>query len=277
MKINKYKKDEIISIILPTYNSLTTLKRCIKSILNQKLKYQIELIIIDDNSSDGKNKFIRDLKFSNKNKIKIIQNKTNKGVGYCRRKGIKSSKGFYVAFIDADDYWLPNKLSKQIDFMVKNKIRFTFSEYLIENGNYNKKLIHVSKPSTISLEQNKYINNIPNSTTVITSYLAKKYKYPNLRVRNDYLYWNTLLKEEKNLKAYNINPGKVYSVYGCSKGISSNKINLIIHQWKLYRLHFKYSRLDSLKGLFYNFLLNLKKITISHIGKKLVKTIKLKI
>ena len=140
MKINKYKKDENISINLPTYNSLTTLKRCIKSILNQKLKYQIELIIIDDNSSDGTNKFIRNLKFSNKNKIKIIQNKTNKGVGYCRRKGINSSQGFYVAFIDADDYWLPNKLSKQIDFMVKNKIRFTFSEYLIENGNHNNNL-----------------------------------------------------------------------------------------------------------------------------------------
>ena len=70
MKINKYKKDEIISIILPTYNSLTTLKRCIKSILNQKLKYQIELIIIDDNSSDGTNKFIEILNFQIKIKLK---------------------------------------------------------------------------------------------------------------------------------------------------------------------------------------------------------------
>ena len=93
MKINKNKKDVNISIILPTYNSLKTLKRCIKSILNQKLNYRIELIIIDDNSSDGTKKFLKNLKFSNKNQIKIIQNKINKGVGYCRQKGIKKSKG----------------------------------------------------------------------------------------------------------------------------------------------------------------------------------------
>ena len=114
MKISKYKKEKIISIILPTYNSLTTLKRCIKSISNQKLKYPIELIIIDDNSSDGTNKFIRDLNFSNKIAIKIIQNKTNKGVGFCRQKGIEKSKGSYIAFIDADDYWLPKNYQNKL-------------------------------------------------------------------------------------------------------------------------------------------------------------------
>ncbi len=266
MKNSKNEKEKIVSIILPTYNSLTTLKRCVKSIFIQELKYNIQLIIIDDNSRDGTNDFIRNLKFSNENKIKIIQNKINKGVGYCRKKGIEESQGSYIAFIDADDYWLPNKLSKQIDFMEKNNIQFSFTEYLIENDYDKNNLFHISKPSTISLKENRYINNIPNSTVVISNYLAKKYKYPTIRIRNDFLYWNTILEKEKNLKAYNIEPGEFFTIYGCKKGISSKKVNLIMHQWKLYRLHFKYSKLDSFKGLYYNFLLYFKRLLKSFIN-----------
>jgi len=252
------RNGKTVSIILPTYNSLNTIKRCLKSVFEQNSGYRIELIIIDDASNDGTKEFIRNIKLENQAQIKIIENKKNMGVGYCRQKGIEKSSGIYVAFIDSDDYWLENKLSKQIYFMEKNNIQFSFSEYLIEDKNKENHLYVNIKP-TISIDQNKYINNIPNSTVVISNYLAKKYKYPTSRLRNDFLYWNTIMKKE-NIKAYNIEPGKVYAIYGCTKGISSKKANLIYHQWKLYRKHFKYSRLDSLKGIFYNILLNFKRL-----------------
>ena len=77
----------------------------------------------------------------------IIENKKNMGVGYCRKKGIEKASGLYVAFIDSDDYWLENKLSKQIYFMEKNNVEFSFSEYLVEKKNdkenFNKYIINL--------------------------------------------------------------------------------------------------------------------------------------
>ena len=75
--------------------------------------------------------------------------------------------------------------------------------------------------------------------------------------KNEYIIWTA---ETIYCKFDNIEPGKGYAIYGCTKGISSKKANLIFHQWKLYRKHFKYSRLDSLKGIFYNILLNFKRL-----------------
>lgn len=253
---NNLRNGKTVSIILPTYNSLNTIKRCLKSVFQQNSEYTIQLIIIDDDSNDGTKEFIKNIKLENQAQIKIIENKKNMGVGYCRQKGIDQSNGNYVAFIDSDDYWLENKLSKQISFMEKNDIQFSFSEYLIEDNKKN--LFRFNINSSISIEQNKYINNIPNSTVVISSYLAKKYKYPSIRLRNDFLYWNTIMKKE-NINAYNIEPGKSYAIYGCTKGISSEKFNLIFYQWHLYRKHFKYSRFDSCRGIFYNILLNFKR------------------
>ncbi len=267
MSKSNLKKEKTISIILPTYNSINTIKRCLKSIFEQKSAFRMEIIIIDDNSNDGTKNFIRNIKLDHQDNIKIIENKKNMGVGYCRQKGIEQSSGSFVAFIDSDDYWLGNKLSKQIYFMEKKNIQFSFSEYLIEDKNNKENFFYVNIKSSISIEQNKYINNIPNSTVVISNYLAKKYKYPSLRLRNDFLYWNMIMKKE-NIKAYNIEPGKGYAIYGCKEGISSKKVNLIYHQWKLYRKHFRYSRFDSLKGIFYNILLFFKRYIISSIVKR---------
>ena len=92
MSKSNFKKGKTVSIILPTYNSLNTIQRCLKSIIKQKLKYRIEIIIIDDNSNDGTKNFIRNIKLDNQYKIKIIENKKNMGVGYCRQKGIEQIK-----------------------------------------------------------------------------------------------------------------------------------------------------------------------------------------
>ena len=93
----------------------------------------------------------------------------------------------------------------------------------------------------VSINYNKYINHIPNSSVLITSILAKRISYPSLRVRNDFLYWNKLLSVNKKIKAYNFDPGNPYFVYGSNPGISSNKIKLVRNQWLLYRKNFRYS------------------------------------
>ena len=251
-KLNK--KDKLISIVIPTFNSEKTIKKSINSILLQKLENQIEIIVVDDNSSDKTINLIKNIKIKKNFKLKIFQNKINNGSGYCRKIGIEKSSGYLIAFLDSDDYWLENKLLKQVTFLENNpQINFTYSDYYREIF-YRNKLFFFKEntPVMVDIKKNKYINHIPNSSVLITSFLAKKISYPTLRLRNDFLFWNKLLSFNKKIKAYNFEQGNPYFVYGSNHGISSNKTKLVINQWHLYRKNFKYSYIESIYGIFIN-------------------------
>lgn len=92
-----------VSVIVPVYNTEKYLRRCLDSLVNQTLD-DIEIIIIDDKSPDNSALIIYEYKKKYDNKIKVIHNKTNKGIGYNRNIGIKKSSGKYIMFIDSDDY-----------------------------------------------------------------------------------------------------------------------------------------------------------------------------
>ncbi len=104
----------LVSVIIPLYNAQNTIIKCIQSVLSQLPNDQIEIIVIDDGSTDESNKvvnsFIKDYEYNN---ITLISQK-NKGVSAARNVGIKSAKGDYIALIDSDDIWLENKLKHQL-------------------------------------------------------------------------------------------------------------------------------------------------------------------
>ena len=184
-----------------------------------------------------------------------LENERNMGTGYSRNKGIASSQGKYIAFLDADDYWLPNKLETQINFLKNNKkVAIVYSDYFLEQNISNVKNLKLIKmPSKVTNKINKFINHIPNSTAVLNAELAKKFRYPFIKVRNDYIFWNTILNNTE-LKAFNCNPGTGYVVYGSNPGISSNKIRLLSYQWQTYRKYFKYNLIESAFGIIINIL-----------------------
>ena len=135
------KKDKLVSIVIPTFNCEKTIINSINSILLQKLDNQVEIIVVDDNSSDKTIFLINNIKLKKNFKLKIFQNKINKGSGFCRKLGIKMASGYYIAFLDADDYWLENKLTKQVKFLEsKPNINFTYSDYYREINYINKSL-----------------------------------------------------------------------------------------------------------------------------------------
>ena len=241
----------MISVILPTYNSEKTLKRSVDSVINQKGSFKIELIIINDFSTDNTKKYLESLSNSGKVSFIKINNDKNLGVGFCRRLGIMKAKEELIAFIDADDYWLDDKLISQLQTLRNNpKCKICFSNYLFEDK--NDKLFLVKKKKIINSKNNKFINEIPLSTAIIRSKIAKKFLYPTIRIRNDYIFWNNILKSSKDIFALNCEIEKPLAVYGKKEGISSNKIKLIYHQWILYRKYFKYSIFDSVYGIFLN-------------------------
>ena len=127
-----------ISVIVPIYNAELYLEECIHSVLNQTLR-DIELLLIDDGSTDGSFRICEE--YSKKdNRVQVFRNK-NVGQGLERNFGVKKAAGEYIAFLDSDDLWKPNKLTRQIDYMLRNNFCLTFTSYeILKDKNTKRKV-----------------------------------------------------------------------------------------------------------------------------------------
>lgn len=116
--MNNENKKPLVSVILPTYNRATFVKRTIESVLNQTYD-NLEILVIDDGSSDETERVVKGI---DHNQVIYIKNKVNQGIQKSLNTGIKSAKGKYLARIDDQDIWLDEqKLEKQVQFMEKHK------------------------------------------------------------------------------------------------------------------------------------------------------------
>jgi len=136
----------LVSVIIPTYNRAWTLKKAIDSVLKQDYK-NYELLVVDDGSTDQTEKLLKKYAGS----VKFIQ-QSNEGVSAARNRGIKTSAGDLIAFLDSDDYWYPQKLSAQVDFFNKNPdaLICQTEEIWIRNGKrVNPKKKHLKRSGMI--------------------------------------------------------------------------------------------------------------------------------
>ncbi|MEA3280359.1 MAG: glycosyltransferase [Thermodesulfobacteriota bacterium] len=113
--MNNRETNPLVSVIIPTYNRGWIIKEAVDSVLSQYF-VDFELIVVDDGSTDN----TRDILDAYKNDIKVLRH-NNKGVSAARNRGIALASGRFVAFLDSDDLWLPDKLSMQVDFFNSNK------------------------------------------------------------------------------------------------------------------------------------------------------------
>jgi glycosyltransferase involved in cell wall biosynthesis len=112
---NIHKNRPLVSIIIPTYNRNNILERAVKSVIGQTFQ-DFEILIIDDASTESPEKIVDSF---NDDRINYICHKFNKGGSAARNTGIRASKGNYIAFLDSDDEWLPEKLECQITNLEK--------------------------------------------------------------------------------------------------------------------------------------------------------------
>lgn len=222
-----YDSSPLVSIVMPSYNSDATISDSIQSVLNQSYT-NWELIITDDCSSDNTLLIIEHY-IGLDQRIKLIKNVSNFGAGFSRNKSIEMAKGKYIAFLDSDDIWNADKLSKQISFMEKGQYLFTFSSYQKFSNKGNGRVVFA--PPSVSYNKLLYSNVIGCLTAVYNAEVLGKRKMPLIRKRQDMGLWLELLKDCG--LAYGI--PDVLARYRTDTGMTKNKINAAKYQWEFYR------------------------------------------
>lgn len=220
----------LISIITPVYNSERFIEQTIRSVIEQTYK-NWELILIDDCSTDKSYEIIKKYLCKEK-RIKYIRLEKNSGAAVARNIGIQNAEGRFIAFLDSDDIWKANKLEKQIDFMLKNNIGFSFTSYEIidEYGNNLNKIIKVPK----IIDYNGLFKNtiIGCLTVMIDKEIIGDFRMPLVRAGQDTATWLSILRQGHI--AYGLD--EVLARYRKVRGsISSNKIKALKRTWNTYR------------------------------------------
>ena len=221
-----------VTIITPCYNSEKYILDTIQSVQSQTYK-NWEMIIVDDDSTDNSVNIIKNI-CNDDSRIKLICQKENVGPGAARTLAVQRASGRYIAYLDADDIWMPEKLEKQIKFMQDNKYAFTCTSYEVINnsGKPLKKYIHMPK-------QLDYINFLKNNILqtvgimVDLKFIDKKFLFmPNINIGEDAATWLQVLKSGQICFGLD----EILAKYRrASKSLSSNKIKSALGTWKMYR------------------------------------------
>ncbi len=219
----------LVSIITPSYNSSSLIPETIESVLAQS-EINWEMIIVDDCSTDSSVEIIQSFAEYD-SRIKLIQLTENSGAAVARNKGIKAAKGRYIAFLDSDDAWSPEKLEKQLAFMQANDYPFTFAAYdkVDEAG---KVFDHIGVPHKVTYSDLLKSCSIGCLTAMYDTEFFGKVYMPLIRKRQDLGLWLKLLKKTKY--AYGLN--ETLGFYKVRKdSISANKKSAALFTWRLYR------------------------------------------
>lgn len=223
---------DLVSIITPVYNCSKYISATIESV--QKQTYvDWEMILIDDCSPDNSAAIIAEYAKNDK-RIRYIKQPQNGGAALARNVGLDAAKGRYIAYLDADDIWLPNKLERQIDFMQKNNVQFSCCDYekIEADGTPLDKIIHM--PKTITY--NQYLRNtiIQTVGVIVDLDLVDRSLLimPNVRRGQDAATWLQMLRNGVKFVGQN----EVLAQYRrVPQSLSANKFLAMKRTWYLYR------------------------------------------
>ena len=241
---------DLVSVIIPYYKKRNFVKETIVSVTNQSYDY-LEILIVYDDTNLNDLEFLQEISKLD-NRIRIINNKQRLGAGPSRNKGIEQSKGKYIAFIDSDDTWVPNKLKDQIAFMKKNKYEISHTSYFIIDE--KKKITGQRKArDLLSIDEILKSCDIGLSTVIIEKKVIIKTstKFPQLVTKEDFVFWLTLLQKNYKFYAYD---GNLTNWTDSKNSLSSSTIQKLFDGFKVYNL---YMNFNIIKSLYYLICLSL--------------------
>jgi teichuronic acid biosynthesis glycosyltransferase TuaG len=217
---------------MPAYNAHLTLESAMLSVLSQTHS-ALELIVVDDHSSDDTLSIACDIA-TRDSRVRVIANDENLGVSRSRLKGIKAASSEWIALLDSDDMWLPEKLEKQVvcQSSTSASLVFTGSGFMDERGKVIDWVLHV--PSEMDYEGVLKQNLISNSSVLIERELLLKHLVCRDDIHEDFACWLSMLKS--GVVAQGVDePLLIYRLSSTSK--SGNKIHSALMNWRTYRLN----------------------------------------
>lgn len=220
----------LVSIITPTYNCGPFIAETMDSVLAQSYT-DWEMIIVDDCSTDDTRAIVERYQAKDSRFIYHCLEQ-NSGAAVARTRAMELAKGEYMAFLDSDDLWTPDKLERQLKFMQDHDYAFSCTAYeqIDEQGAPLGKVIK-TVPKT---DYNRLLLDCPvgNSTVMYSVAKMGKFQVPNIRKRNDDALWLQMLKKEKYIHGM---PDVLMRYRIRSGSISANKLKVIKYHWILYR------------------------------------------
>lgn len=223
-------EDQLVSIITPVYNRSAHIAEAMDSVLAQTYA-DWEMLIVDDGSSDGSAEIVR--AYMEKDaRIRLICNEKNLGTAGSRNVAIAQARGRYLAFLDSDDVWLPEKLGKQLALMQKESVGFCYGNaYVIdEDGSIRAK--NRIAPVSITYQKLLYGNPIPCVTVLLDRRMVGEVQMPEGVGHEDYVTWLDVISRISEAR----NVGEIVAKYRTSeRSLSGDKKKAASWQWKIYR------------------------------------------
>ena len=225
--------NETVSIIVPVYNAEKFIEETIRHVAAQTYR-DWELVLVLDGCGDRTAQVIRQYQEAeSENRLRIIDQQENTGAAKARNRGLQEAVGRYIAYVDADDLWKPEKLELELQFMREKEAAFVFTgyEFADEDGVGTGKVVHVP-------EQLAYRKALKN-TTIFTSTVLfdteriprELLEMPDIKSEDTALWWKVL---RNGYTAYGLDRNLVL-YRRPAESLSSNKMEAIRRIWNLYR------------------------------------------
>ncbi|MYQ46615.1 glycosyltransferase [Streptomyces sp. SID4985] len=230
----------LVSVVMPVYNSEATLGAAVRSVLTQTHS-DLELLITDDKSTDGSMDLL--MEFARQDERVLPRSAPEQGgAGRARNLAIERARGDYVAFLDSDDMWLPEKAERQVAFAAGGDAPLTFTSYYKMDADYagdstdfvpNGRVVpargHVDYRAMLVRD---YIGAL---TAMYDRNVLGTRLMPEMRKRQDYALWLSIMRDGADARGLT-EPLAVYRAHQAGS-LSSNKLSLVQYNWELYRRH----------------------------------------
>lgn len=229
-----------VSIITPAHNAENFLPETIDSVLDQTFR-DWELIVVDDCSTDRTFE-IASAYAAKDPRVRVLRNEVNSGVAATRNRGLEVASGDYIAFVDSDDLWLPEKLEKQLRFMKEKGVAFSYTDYqkyITETKERGKVLRAPTKMTAKKILGNTAIGCL---TVMVDRKTVGDFRMPPLSHTEDNCTWQEILS--RGYVGYRL--PMVLSLYRISdRSMTSDKSRAAKQQWETYRKYYKFSFVKS--------------------------------
>lgn len=221
---------DMVSIIMPSYNTANFISESIESVMAQTYK-NWELIIVDDCSTDNTDDVVKS--YLNDSRIIYIKNPKNCGAAVSRNLALREAKGKWIAFLDSDDFWMEGKLEKQISFMEDNDYHFSYTDYIEIDAKGNEKGVTITGPKKIT-KTGMFNYCWPGCLTVMyDAEIIGLIQIAEIEKNNDYAMW---LKVCRKANCYLLDEVLAKYRRGRAGSVSNNSIKTMIRwHYKLFR------------------------------------------